>query len=267
MRYYRHFRVRELGFPPKLYQEICSLRPDARGKEDFVVECQPGDLTNEALIQRLISLCEQNALARTGTGEIGTYGYEIKRHYEPEDLEAAPLLMLVTQKRMFRERLTRDHDGRLKLPASQCETSIKIASGMFNNSYVASDSTRGVLERSQMAGLFFRETLLIGNSNRATSEPLWEMDTNIKLPKMVNSLLNPHSAAPCYMIDERPYRDGEPHYLQRDVLPLGMFDIARTFEPLGSEPGLIVSQRFYAHCLSSKIPLEVRPVRVDVHYE
>jgi hypothetical protein len=265
MKYYRHFRVRELGFPPKLYQEICSLRPDARGKEDFVVECQPGDVTNEALIQRLISLCEQNSTPRTGTGEIGTYGYQITRHYEPEDLEAVPLLMLQTQKRMFRGRLTRDESGRLKLPARECGTSIEIASGMFDNLYLASDSTRRVLERGPATGLYFRETVLVDASARATTEPFWEIDSDTKLPQMVNSYLNPHSAVPCYMIDERPYRDGEPHYRQNDLVLLGAFDIARTFEPLGSEPGLILSQRFYQHCLSNKIPLEVRPARVDIN--
>lgn len=263
MKYYRHFRVRELGFSSKLYQEICAIKPESRGKEDFVVESQPGDEINAALIQRLVSLCEQNALPRTGTGEIGTYGYSVRRYYEADDLKAAALLLLETQKRMFRERLTRDDSGRLNLPARQCGTSIKIASGMFNNLYVASESTREVLERGQMAGLFFRETVLKGTSGRATTEPLWEIDTDIKLPKMVNSFLNPHSAVPCYMIDERPYRDSEPHYRQRDLLPLGTFDIARTFEPLGSEPGLIVSQRFYQHCLLNNIPLEVRPARID----
>jgi hypothetical protein len=263
MKYYRYFRVRELGFPPPLYQEICALKPGARGKEDFVVESQPGDETNVALIERLVTLCERHALPRSGTGKIGTYGYEVMRHYEEEELKAAPLLMLQTQKRMFRERLTRDSSGRLQLPARECGVSIKVASGMLDSWYVASDSTRKVLERGPATGLFFRETVLKGNSMRATTEPLWEMDSAIKLPMMVNSLLNPHSIVPCYMIVEPPYRDGEPHYRQRDLLPLGTFDIARTFEQLGSQPELIVSQRFYRHCLENKIEFEVRPVRAD----
>ena len=208
---------------------------------------------------RLIDVCERHSVPEAKVaGELGAYDHMIVRHYEKGDLEAAPLMMLLTQKPTFRERLTRDGSGRLNLPANQCGTSIKIASGMFNNLYVASHSARGVLERGQMAGLFFRETVRTGASNRATTEPLWEIDSDIKLPKMVNSLLNPHSAVPCYMIDERPYRDGEPHYRRPEVLPLGIFDIARTFEQLGSEPGLVVSQRFYQHCVQNNIPLEVR---------
>ncbi len=60
-----------------------------------------------------------------------------------------------------------------------------------------------------------------------------------------------------------PY--GEPHYRQSELQPLGIFDIAFTREPPGGnrDPSLIISQRFYQHCLKNKIPLEVRPVRID----
>jgi hypothetical protein len=263
MKFYRHFRVRELGFPAALYKEIVAMKPECRGKEDFVIESQPGDEVTGGFIESLVDFCRRHSLTQTGTGEIGTYGYDVVRHYDSCDLEVAPLLMLLTQKRMFREILSRDYSGRLMLPARQSGTAIKIASGMFNNLYVVSDSARKVLEAVQLAGIFFRETALSGTSARATAEALWEMDSNIKLPKMMNSVLNEHSVVPCYAIDELPYRYGEPHYRQSDILPLGQVDIARTFEPLGSEPGLIVSQSFYQHCLRSKIPLEVRPVRID----
>lgn len=136
---------------------------------------------------------------------------------------------------------------------------------MFNHLYVVSDSARKVLETGQLAGLFFREAVQKGTSVRATTEALWEMDSNIKLPKMTNPVLNEHSVVPSYAIDERPYHYGETHYCQGDLLPLGNFDIARTFEPLGSEPGLIISHRFYQHCPTNKLPLEARPVRVDVN--
>ncbi len=263
MKFYRHFRVRELGFPPDIYREICAMKPEYRGKEDFVVESQPGDENTANFIMLLVDLCSKRSLKQTGTGEIGTYGYAVVRHYEPDDLNAAEFLILQTQKRMFRERLQRDDSGYLLLPARESGTSIKIASGMFNNCYVVSDSARKVLEAGQLTGLFFRETVLKGTSIRATTEPLWEIDSNIKLPNMVNSFLNPHSVVPCYYIDERPYRYGEPHYRKRDLLPLGDFDIARTFEPLTSDPAMIVSQRFYQHCLKNKIPLEARPVHID----
>ena len=262
MKYYRHFYVRELGFPPNLYEEICAMKPENRKKEDFMVESQPGDEVNARLIESLVDFCSKHSLKQTGNGEIGTYGYDVVRHYESDDLKNAPFLMLETQKRMFRDRLKRDESGRLMLPARQSGVSIKIASGMFNRLYVVSDSARKILVAGQLNGLFFRETVLKGNSIRATDEALWEIDSSIKLPKMVNSFLNPYSVVPCYCIDERPYRYGEPHYQRRDLAPLGEFDIARTFEPLGSEPGMVVSQRFYQHCIKNKIPVQARPVRV-----
>lgn len=264
MKFYRHFRVREQGFQPELYGQICAMKQENRGREDFVVESQPGDEVTAALIKRLVDFCEHHSVPPAKTaGEFRAYDYQIVRHYEPEDTKAAPLLMLQTQKRMFRERLKRDNSGRLMLPARQSGTSIKIASGMFNHWFVVSDLVRKVLEDAELAGLLFRETILKGSSARATTEALWEIDSNIKLPKMTNSYRNEHSVVPCYVIDERPYRYGEPHYRQQDLRPLGQFDIARTFEPLGSEPALIISQSFYQRCLKHKIPLEVRPVRID----
>jgi len=263
MKYYRSVWIEEQGFPSELYQTIVQLKPDCRGKDRFHLECQPDDDVMAALAEDIVALCESHGLKRTPQGTAGTYGYDVARRYDANDLKAAPYLMLETQKRMFRERLMRDDSGRLMLPASQSGTSIKIASGMCNHSYVVSDSARRVLEAGQLAGLFFRDTVQKGTSVRATAEALWEIDSNVRLPKMINSLLNEHSVVPCYVIVERPYRDGEPHYRQSDLLPLGQFAIARTFEPLGSEPGLIVSQSFYQHCLRSKIPLEARPVRID----
>jgi hypothetical protein len=264
MKFYRNFRVREQGFPPELYQAICAMKPDSRGREDFWVESQPGDEANAELIKRLVDFCEANSVPRAKTAnEFKAYIHEVVRHYEPPDLEATPLLLLGPQKRWYRERLKRDEAGRLMLPAAQSGVSLKVASGA-HHLYVASDSTRKILEAGQLVGLFFRETVLKGTSIRATTEPLWEIDADIKLPKMINSVLNPHSPVPHYYIDERPYRHGEPRYHRADLPPLGKFDIARTFEPMGNEPGMIISQRFYRHCWEKAIPLEARPAWIEL---
>jgi hypothetical protein len=265
MKYYHRFRVREAGFSPDLYQQICARKPECRSNEDFIIESQPGDEINSVVIQELVNFCEQNAVPPAKMyGEFKAYDYDIVRHYEADDLKVAPLLILETQKRMFRDRLKRDESGRLLLPAAQSGVSIKLASGMFNHVFVVSEATKNNLEAGGFTDLLFRETVQKGTSIRATTEPLWELETTVKLPKMVNSFLNPHSPVPCHGIDERPYRYGEPHYRQCDLSPLGEFNVARTFETLGSDSGLIVSQRFYQHCLKNKIQLEVRPVRVDL---
>jgi len=264
MKFYHCFEIREQGFPPELYNAICSMKPESRGKEDFILESKPGDEINAALIKRLVDFCEQHSVRRAVVArEFNAYGYTVVRHYEADDLEAAPLLMLETQNKMFRGRLSRDESGRLMLPAKEAGTSFKFASGMFNHFYIVADPVRKLLETSQLAGFFFRETTLKGTSIRATTEALWEIDSDIKLPKMTNSAVNPHSRGPSYMIIEGHYRDAEPHYQQSDLQSLGNFDMARTYEQLGSEPGMIVSQRFYQTCLRHKIQLRCRPVRVD----
>jgi hypothetical protein len=261
MKLYHRFRIRERGFPPEHYRVISASKPENRGTEDFIVESKPGDEVNACLIKQLVAYCERHSLPRaTVAGEFAAYEHTIRRHYEVDDLGLAPLLLLQTQKQMFRERLSRDTAGRLMLPASP---SFDIASGMFNNVYIVSDSTRKTLESGHLVGLLFRDTVRKDAAIFATTVLLWEIDSNIKLPKMVNSILNPHSAIPCYAIDERPYRDGEPHYRQSNLEPLEGTDIARTFESLGSEPGLIISHRFYQHCYRNDLLLAARPVRID----
>jgi hypothetical protein len=110
--------------------------------------------------------------------------------------------------------------------------------------------------------VLFREAVLHGSSSYAAVEPFWELDSNLILPRMVNSILSKHSSVPCYFVDEPPYRYGEPHYRQEDIESIKGFDAARTFEAFSASQALIISQRFYQHCLKNKIPLEGRPVRI-----
>ncbi|HEV2394402.1 MAG TPA: hypothetical protein VG146_18790 [Verrucomicrobiae bacterium] len=54
------------------------------------------------------------------------------------------------------------------------------------------------------------------------------------------------------------------HYRQSDLVQMGPFDIARTLEHyMETHPALVISQRFYQHCLKNKIALNVDPVRID----
>ncbi len=263
MKYFERFWIDQKNIPQALYEKIVQVKPDCRHKDHFLIESQPSDEVNVVLIKRLINLCEQYSVPRTAAGELGTYDHVIVRHYEADDLQVAPFLMLETQNRMFRDRLDRDEHGRLMLPAKNATATIKIASSMLESLYVASSAARKVLEAGQLTGLLFREIILKGTSANATSEPFWEIESNLKMPSMVNAALNPHSKEPCYLLVEPPYRNAEPRYRQREIQALGDFDIARTLERLGSSHCLIISQRFYQHCLKNKIQLVARPVRID----
>ena len=65
------------------------------------------------------------------------------------------------------------------------------------------------------------------------------------------------------LLDDDPFCKGELHYHQKDLEALGAFDIANTQEKFLSPHPLVISQRFYQHCLKHKIPLEVEHVRID----
>ena len=128
---------------------------------------------------------------------------------------------------------------------------------------VVSDHTRQILERGELIGLKFDPVTIKGQSIHAKSEPFWELRSKVTRPKVVNAMRNPAVTCESYVATGGC---GEYRYLQSDFQALGNFDIAFTAEPFGGavpNPELIISQRFYQHCLKNKIPLEVRPVRID----
>lgn len=265
MKYYRRVWIREQGFPPDLYKQIVNLKPECLEGDHFRLECQPGDDAGGELAARIAEVCEKHGLRRSGGGDIGTFGYSVVTHYEPEDLKAAPFLALEAQEKMFRGvgKTPRDSSGRLLLPASQAKPTIKVASGFLENWMVVSDAVRKLLEAGKFVGIKFVDTQLSGKSIHAASEPFWELSSDLRLPKMLNSVRHELSAEKCYFVQNPPYRNPEPRYSGKDFAALGAFDVARTFEHLYGVPELIVSQRFYQHCLRNKIPLEVLPVRID----
>lgn len=229
------------------------------------MECQPGDQPLGLLAEQIESMCRQRGLQPSPNGKNGTYHYSVVRHYEPPDLFAAPFLMLGTQKRLLRdaESIGRDASGRLQLPATQAKPSIKLASVFLSSSCVVSNAMWKVLRSEDFVGLQWVETVVQGKSIHAASEPFWEICSRLTLPRMANSVRIEHSPTLCFSIQEPPYRYGEPHYRQRDVSSLGIFDVAWTWEPMPGGRRLVVSQRFYQHCLKHKMPLEVEPVRID----
>lgn len=263
MKFYRSIWIEEKGFPPDLYSAIAQIKPECRRADHFHMECQPGDNDAAAVAEFIVARCQERQLKRTARGEDGTYGYDVVRHYEANDLKAAPLLLLETQKRVFRDTKERDSSGRLLLPAPQARPTIKIASIFFTDWFVVSDEVRRVLEVGTFAGLVFVETVMKGKSVHAAETPFWELESNVTLPKMVNALRNEYSTIPSYMIVDPPYRYGEPHYRQSELAKLGEFDVARTLEPFGRGPLMLVTQRFFQHCLKHKVLLDVRPVRID----
>ena len=228
------------------------------------MDTSPGDESSAKLVDEIVAMCERSGLRKSSPGIAGAYTHDVHHHYESSDFEAAPLLWLIGQKVTFDyiNSGERDEHGRICVPTRKAKSAFKIASIFPRPWVVLTNQTRRVLESGQLVGLKFAEVSIEGKATPISSEPFWELRSSVVLPKMVNSVPDTVVKHESFLI----YGSyGEPHYRQLDLQPLGVFDIAFTREPLGGnrDPSLIVSQRFYQHCLNNKIPLEVRPVRID----
>ena len=263
MKFFRHISVSEPRTPPDLYETIVGLSPAGRRSDFFFLEAKADDERNAQLVERILDLCEQRGLKRTRGETVGSYVYSVDRIYEPADLNAAALLLLVGGRGLLHD-VTRDERGRLVLPATKARTSLKLAAAFPAPWIIVSDAVRQTLEAARLVGLVFGEVVLKGQSIRSAETPFWELGSSVTLPRMVNAVRYETSPFPCHGIDDGPYRRGEPHYRQSDLEALGDFDVAHTLEPLGNkDPRLIISHRLYEVCVKNKIPLEVWPVRID----
>ncbi len=266
MKFSQRLTVTKNRCPLEIFDAIVRLKPESyRGGGSFHLETQPGDETAARTVNEIVTLCEQSGLKKNSHGTVGAYTHQVHFHYEPSDLQGAPLLHLWTQKRMFKGLNSdqRDERGHVVLPATEAQPTVKIASIWPKPWIVVSDAVRQMLEAGGLAGLKFDGVSIEGHSIHAAPTPFWELRSSVTLPKMINSF--PDTSV---NFDHVRYlihgSYGEPHYRESEIQPLGSFDIAHTFERLsGGEPGLIVSQRFYQLCLKNKILLESRPARID----
>jgi hypothetical protein len=262
MKLYRSISLNKNVCPPDFYAEMCQLYPGGALQLMFRLEAKAGEEENAQAVEHIAALCEQRGLDKIR----GAYSYSLMPQYEKADMQAAPLLRLVGQRKMFKgipPNQRRDGAGRIVLPATEAKATIKLASIFPTSWVVVSNATRRFLEGADLIGIKFEEVAIKGHSVHAACEPFWELRSTLALPKMANSVIYPEPAYghTAYTIQD-PYL--EPHYRKSELEPLHLFDIAHTFERShdGSQ-GLIVSQRFYQHCLKHKIPVEVRPVRID----
>src|SRR5262249_54063334 len=123
---YRRIWINEQKLPPELFETIIHLKPECRGKDFFHLEAKAGDQTDAALVEQIAAICKERGLANV----LGAYSYQVSPVYEPSDFDAAPLLRLSTQKRLFKgiDCNQRDEKGRIVLPATEAKATIKIAS-------------------------------------------------------------------------------------------------------------------------------------------
>ena len=261
MRFYRRIWINERGFPTDLYQKIVTLKPQCREGDHFRLECQPGDEDCGQVVAKIVEMCELRGLERSA-GTTGSYGYEVDRIYDSADLQEVELLLLEAT-RPFLHDISRDSSGRLVLPAGRAKAVRTVASVYPTHWIIISDHVREILKAGVFVGLRFGD-VVVGALRVQTPSRFWELKADVRLPRMLNSIYFEERPLPSYGIVDGPYRRGEIHYRRSDLQELGAFDIANTFEPLGHpHPALVISQRFYQHCLNHHLHLEVRPVRIE----
>ena len=275
MRYLHTLAVDEPTLPKDIFEELCRLKPDARKPTGFRLEVISANPDGDDFIQYALALLKKYGATRRYHSSATHYGYRISRFYEKTDLSSAAFLILDSQKQI--QSLTepeRDEYGQLMLVASNVKPVLKIGS-IFPNWIIVSDKVRGQLEIGSFVGLRFCKVAIKANAGNPSHDPFWELQSSITLPKMVNTHQFVHrgltEAEPfagdysrSILINDTPFTSGEVHYRNSDLAAISPFDIATTFENyLERHPALVVSQRFYQHCLKNKIPLEVRPARVD----
>lgn len=273
---YRHFlRINESQLPKLAFSRICDLAPDAKKPYGFHLQIDSESPDGGDTIGEIIKICGANGLSRSQSIGGMSYGHTADRWYSDDEFRSAEFLILKRQPQI--QSVTEpDHDeqGRLLLLGKNVNPNRKIGS-VYPNHIVISDAVKQLLEPGGFVGLQFGEVAVKGKLAEEMVGQLWELQSSVVLPKMANihQFIHPGQTEPepfqgdyskIIMLNDPPFSKGEVHYRRSDLAALGTFDIARTFENyMEPKPALVISQRFYQHCLKNKIKLEVDPVIVD----
>jgi hypothetical protein len=275
MKYHHNLAFSDSWITDSEAQQLMRIKPGARNRNGFGYSLVTKDPAGDEFIQTALDMLKHHSIPRRMIANSTSYGYYISRFYEPDDLENAELLLVTYQNEI--QTLTeplRDQQGRLLLKASSAKASLKVGC-IFQNWIIVSDAVRHSLEAGNFIGLKFGEVAIKGKSIHAAAEPFWELLSFITLPKMPHPERFVHrgltEAQPfqgdysrVVLISDPPFAKAEVHYRRSDLEALGPFQIAQTFENyMEPHPALVISQRFYQHCLKNKIPLAVEPVRID----
>jgi hypothetical protein len=271
MKYRHYLRIDEKQLAPTAFEEICKIAPDGRKSYGFDLMVDSESPDGGQVVCKITSICRANGLTRRRAISDTSYGHSADRWYGEERLRVEFLVLYRQHQMQQAAKPERDEKGRLLLSA---EPKWKFGS-VFPNHILVSEKVRRILESAAFIGLQFGEVTVKSGSFNASPIQFWELQSSVALPKMVNTHQFVHlglrEAEPfqgdyykIIMLDDPPFNKGEVHYRRKDLKEAGLFDIARTFENyMEPHPALVISQRFYQHCLKNGIKLEADPVRID----
>jgi len=282
MKFYHELAFSDAWLTPEENQALLGLNSAAKNRNGYGYSVCLDAPEGDSFIKLALTYLKNHGIPRQMTANSSAYGYTVMRQYEKEEFAEAEYLIVSCQRRLNRDKEwkmhrapIRDPLGRLLILAGDATSDLKIATAHWpDNMVVVSDEVRAMLESGGLVGPQFGEVAVKGKSSKISPRPFWELQSSIRLPKIANThqLVHPGSAAAepfCgdysrrVMIDDSPFVGGELHYRRSDLATLGAFDIAIPFEKIWYSQPLVISQRFYRHCLKHEIVLEVLPVRID----
>jgi hypothetical protein len=275
-----------------LFAELCRLYPAGRKHADRPLDSQQFKaefpLEDAVFAEILKTLARHDILPWTDHSRMPLPGKEFeliyRREYDETDFESSKLLECDPPIRHCDE--GRSSRGQLKLDRHSLKLNRRFfKSSMSAAKIVVSEKTMKVLKKAKLKHLKFRPTILIdakGDQDYELgwdgwSDPRWELTSDLVLPKMSRDLqLVTFDGSPVKgddysngcLIHEGFYRPPEIHYRRKDLPPLESFDVALSYEPIGTNPlvqerALIFSNRFYQVCKELKLKADWVPVRID----
>jgi hypothetical protein len=275
MKYCHIFEIDEATLTQDELADVCRFKPEARTLKGFQFEVISEDPYGGEFLRTFVESLRRRGVKRQMHSKPGSYGYYVMRYPEKADIISSELLLLGYQKKLKRiGGLERDEQERLVVLAADCKPVLRFGSTYPNNFIIVSDSVRQMLEKSELVGFQFMAISLKGKSSLMPPAPPWELGSSVTLPKLANThrLVHPGMTGTepfqgdysrLVLINDEPFFGAELHYRRSDLAALGQFDVANTLEKFRTPHPLVISQRFYQHCLQNKISLEVEPVRID----
>jgi len=279
MKIWKCLTLRKEGLPQDVLNEVVQCYPpfsEGKGfRHSSRLECQPGDIQAADDVGRLLRILEKHGLPRSQGWAPGSYNYEAERVYEAQDLLEAELLLVDIHSNEIQIEHARDAADRLILLAGKLKRNF-VAGRIYPNHLIVSDGAMKLIASAGIVGSDFKELAAPKSTAAALSQGAWEVTSSKVLPRIANvdqfltvdkSGLLPFRgdySKPIGIL-EPPYRSGgEVHYRRSDIESCEKFDIATTYENyLFDHQALVISQRFYQFCLKNKIPLDVKPIRID----
>lgn len=264
---------------PEVLKEIVECYPPFAEGQGFRhssrLEGQPGDTQASSIIEQLLGILSKHGVPRFQGWAPGSYNYEAERVYEVQDLLEAEMLLIVIHPLEIQFEHERDAADRLILLPGKLKKNF-VAGRIYPNHLIISDDAMKQIASAGMVGIEFKELAAPKSTATAPTRGAWEVTSSRVLPRITNvdqfltvdkSGLLPFQgdySKPIGIL-EPPYRSGgEVHYRRSDIESCEKFDIATTYENyLFDHQALVISQRFYQFCLKNRIPLDVRPVRID----